>query len=236
MKYLYSEWGDYTIGKEIIGATIFLGVFPLIIFLFSIPTPIQNFDNFDNFTKKEFFVTVIFTSLVFFSIIYALFYFIISKKEKLISKYPIFSYILVFCLGFCSCSMYFSVFIEIICHGSYGDAPVIFFFLLFVSIIILLVGYYKFNNFFINFMDANFNLRDKHWDAYNLDNKYYKNSWVAVFSAMIVLSIIGVITGNKYLLVVVFCYFVFLGGTYFLLASISCIICSYKERKEKLSN
>ena len=51
MKYLYSEWGDYTIGKELIGATIFVGVFPLIVFLFSIKSPIQNFDN---VTKKGF--------------------------------------------------------------------------------------------------------------------------------------------------------------------------------------
>ncbi len=234
MKYLYSEWGDYKIGRRLIGGTIFLGVFPLIVFLFSIPTPIQNFDNFDNSTKKEFFVTVIFASLVFFSILYALLYFVISKKEKLISKYPILSYILEFCYGFCSCSISFVVFIEFVCQGSYGDAPVIFLFLIIVSIIIILVCYYKFYNFFIGIANSNFNLRDKHWDSYDLDNKYYKNSWVFVFSAIIVLNIIGSITGNNNLLIVVFGYIFYIYGTYIILASISCMIYSYKKERKSI--
>ena len=237
MKYLYSEWGDYTIGKELIGGTIFIAVFPLIVFIFSIPTPIQNFDKFDNLTKKEFFVTVTFASVSFFSILYALFYFIISKREKLISKHPIFTYILEFCYGFCSCSISFVVFIEF--NGyitSYSKSPIILLLFFIVSIIIILVCYYKFNDFFINFMDTNFNLRSKHLDKYNLENKYFKNSWVFIFSALIVLCIIGSITRNETLYGVILCSLLLLYGSYLMLASISCIIYSYKERKEKVSN
>ena len=234
MKYLYSEWGDYTIGKELIGATIFVGVFPLIAFLFSIKSPIQNFDN---VTKKGFFATVILASLVFFSIIYALFYFVISKRKKLISKHPIFTYILEFFYGFVFCMFYLVIFMEGNGYNiSYSKSPIIILLLFILSITIILVCYYKFNDFFINFMDANFNLRDKHWDAYNLDNKYYKNSWVFIFSAIIVCGLIGSIIGDKNFFVVHLCSLLFVYGSYLNLASISCMIYSYKERKEKVSN
>ena len=238
MKYLYSEWGDYTIGKELIGATIFFAVFPLPFFLVAIPTPIQNFNNFDNLAKKEFFVTLIYTSLTFFSILYALFYCILQRRDELISKYPIFTYILEFLYGFVVCMFCLVVFMKSIGNiTSYSQTPIILLLLLLLSIIIILVCYYKFNNFFINFMDTNFNLRDKHWDSYDMDNKYFKYSWMFVFLMIIVCGTINVVTGNDYFFlgIVAGCV-LFLYGTYLMLASISCIIYSYKERKEKVSN
>lgn len=232
MKYVYSEWGDYTIGRRLIGATIFIAVFPLIVFIFSIPSPLQNFDNFDNSAKKEFFVTVTLASISFLSILYALFYFVISKREIIISKHPIYTYILEFFYGLSLCLFYLVLFVE--ANGfitSYSQSPI--FILLFIlSIIIILVCYYKCNDFFINFMDANFNLRDKHWDSYNMDNKYYKYSWVFIFLAIIFSYIIGYITKNENFFIVFFGYLLLVYGTYIILASISCMICSYKERKK----
>ena len=234
IKYLYSEWGDYTIGRRLISATIFFAVFPLPFFLVAIPTPIQNFNNFDNLAKKEFFVTLIYSSLTFFSILYALFYRIIKRREELISKYPIFTYILEFLYGFVACMFYLVLFMEL--NGnitSYSQSPIILLLLLVLSIIIILVCYYKFNNFFINFMDTNFNLRDKHWDSYDMDNKYFKYSWMFVFLMIIVCGTINVVTGNDYFSFgIVAGYVLFLYGTYLMLASISCIIYSYKERKK----
>ena len=230
---MYSEWGDYKIGVKIIPVTLFFSVCSLYPSLFSVKSPIQHLNN---ITNKDFLVPTIFTSLVFFATLYALVYLVISKTGKIISKHPIFTYILEFFYGFNICTSYVFVVIELIPYVSYNDALVIFLVLLLPTIIIILICYYKFTNFFINFMDANFNQRDKDWEGYSFDNKYFENSWKFVIASLIVLGIIGFITRIEKLVPIVFCYVLFLGGTYFMLASISCMIYSYKERKGRVSN
>lgn len=231
IKYLYSEWGDFTEGNKLAVGIIALSLSSLIC-LVSEDGPIPLFSITKSVIKNEaFYTALIFGSVFLFQIVYSLFYLFININRKIIKKYPIFTYILDFFCGFSFCMIYLSLFVVVFNVMSYKYVPILFLLFFILSIIIILVCYYKFYNFFIGMANSNFNVSDKH-GAQNMNDKYYKNSWNFIFSAIIVLTIIGPIIRDKFFMPRIFCSVLFLGGTYYMLASISCMICSYKERKK----
>ena len=232
IKYLYSEWGDFTEGYKPAVVIIALSLSSLICIV-SEDGPIPLFSITKSVIKNEaFYTALIFGSVFLFQIVYSLFYLFLNINRKIMKKYPIFTYILDFFYGFSFCMMYLSLFVVAFNVMSYKYVPILFLLFFVLSIIIILVCYYKFYNFFIGMANSNFNIGDKYLDSQNMNDKYYKNSWNFIFSAIIVLTIIGFIIGDKFFMPRIFCSVLFLLGTYYMLASISCMICSYKERKK----